>query len=198
MPSERNTPLTQSTTERLLTAARECVLAVGWKRTTLTDVARRAGVSRMTVYRSYPDMSTLFADLMTQETTDTVARILADLDDSLAGPDRIATGIARTVAALRSNELYLRVVDLDPDFLLPYLLQRRGRSQDAVLEFIVTELDRAQADGTIRPDDPALLARVILLAAQGHAVSIATITDGFSADELDDELVTLIRRYLAP
>ena len=32
-----------------LDAARDCILDVGWKRTTLTDVARRAGVSRMTI-----------------------------------------------------------------------------------------------------------------------------------------------------
>ncbi|MCP2262032.1 transcriptional regulator, TetR family, partial [Streptoalloteichus tenebrarius] len=32
--------------DTLLDAARECVLAVGVRRTTLTDVARRAGVSR--------------------------------------------------------------------------------------------------------------------------------------------------------
>ena len=35
----------------LLDAARACVLAVGVRRTTFSDVARRAGVSRMTLYR---------------------------------------------------------------------------------------------------------------------------------------------------
>ena len=35
----------------VLDAVRDCVLAVGVRRTTLTDVARRAGVSRMTLYR---------------------------------------------------------------------------------------------------------------------------------------------------
>jgi AcrR family transcriptional regulator len=32
-----------------LDAARACILDVGWRRTTLTEVARRAGVSRMTI-----------------------------------------------------------------------------------------------------------------------------------------------------
>ena len=39
-----------------LDAARACILDVGWRRTTLTEVARRAGVSRMTIYRAWPDM----------------------------------------------------------------------------------------------------------------------------------------------
>ena len=53
--------------ENLLTATRECVLAVGWRRTTMTDVARRAGVSRMTVYRRWPDMAALTSDVLARE-----------------------------------------------------------------------------------------------------------------------------------
>jgi len=45
--------------EGILTATRDTVLAVGVRRTTLTDVARRAGVSRMTLYRLVPDVTTL-------------------------------------------------------------------------------------------------------------------------------------------
>src|SRR3954464_6883369 len=51
----------------LLDAARECVLAVGVRRTTFSDVARRAGVSRMTLYRRFGDLEALLAALMTRE-----------------------------------------------------------------------------------------------------------------------------------
>src|SRR6187399_1969800 len=56
-----------------LDAARDCILDVGWRRTTLTEVARRAGVSRMTIYRTWADMPTLLGDLMTREWTGIVA-----------------------------------------------------------------------------------------------------------------------------
>ena len=65
--------------DRYLDAARGCILATGWKRTTLTDVARRAGVSRMTIYRTWPDMETLLADLMTREWGGVVAEQRAQL-----------------------------------------------------------------------------------------------------------------------
>ena len=45
--------------DALLDAVRACVMAVGVRRTTLTDVARRAGVSRMTLYRRFPDVEAL-------------------------------------------------------------------------------------------------------------------------------------------
>ena len=56
-----------------LDAARDCILDVGWRRTTLTEVARRAGVSRMTIYRTWADMPTLLGDLMTREWAGVVA-----------------------------------------------------------------------------------------------------------------------------
>ena len=60
----------------LLDAARATILAVGWRRTTLTDVARRAGVSRMTLYRRWPDMQTLLADQARAFNAGTVGRVL--------------------------------------------------------------------------------------------------------------------------
>ena len=52
-----------------LEAARDAILAVGWSRTTLTDIARLAGVSRMTLYRRWPDTQALVADLMSMAST---------------------------------------------------------------------------------------------------------------------------------
>src|SRR4051794_5971752 len=113
--------------DALLDAAREGILAVGWRRTTLTDVARRAGVSRMTIYRRWPDMQTLLADLMTREWSGVVED--AALDAGASPLERLAGGVAATVSALRGNELFLKIVEVDPELLLPYLLVRRGRTQ---------------------------------------------------------------------
>src|SRR3954451_21700420 len=53
--------------EPVLAATRDSVLAVGVRRTTLTDVARRAGVSRMTLYRLVPDVTTLILAVVARE-----------------------------------------------------------------------------------------------------------------------------------
>ena len=116
-----------------LDVARACILDVGWRRTTLTEVAKRAGVSRMTIYRAWPDMGSLLGDLMTREWVGIAAATQVAAADTMT-PEGIAEAALATVRALRDNELFVRIVELDPDLMLPYLLHRRGRSQEALVE----------------------------------------------------------------
>ncbi|HYF71197.1 MAG TPA: helix-turn-helix domain-containing protein, partial [Nocardioides sp.] len=88
-----------------LDAARDCILDVGWRRTTLTEVARRAGVSRMTIYRTWADMPQLLADLMTREWGGVVADSLAEVDPDTPTVERLVRDIVSTVQRLRENEL---------------------------------------------------------------------------------------------
>jgi AcrR family transcriptional regulator len=186
--------------DALLDAARECILAVGWRRTTLTDIARRAGVSRMTLYRRWPDMQRLLADLMTREWSGVTEGTLLPADASPR--ERLASGVAATVAALRGSELFAKIVTVDPELLLPYLLERRGRTQDTLLELIEAAVVDGQQDGSVRPGAPTLMARSVLLAAHGFALSASTMTGtrtgGPTLADLDAELSGLVDRYLAP
>jgi AcrR family transcriptional regulator len=182
-----------------LDAARACILDVGWRRTTLTEVARRAGVSRMTIYRSWSDMQQLLGDLMTREWAGVVAATVAREDASRPAGERLVTDIVGTVRALRENELFLRIVELDPELLLPYLLSRRGRSQDAILAITAARIEGGQSDGTIRAGNPVAIARGLLLAAHGFVLSAHTmVDDDVTEAALDAELTHLLARALAP
>ena len=182
-----------------LDAARDCILDVGWRRTTLTEVARRAGVSRMTIYRTWADMPQLLSDLMTREWGGVVAAALAEEDPDTPTVERLVGDIIGTVQRLRENELFLRIVDLDPELILPYLFSRRGRSQDAILELTVAALREAQAAGEARAGNPELMARAMLLAAHGFVLSAHTMVgDEVSLDDLDAELRRALTRGLLP
>ncbi|MGA9748064.1 MAG: TetR/AcrR family transcriptional regulator [Nocardioides sp.] len=185
----------------LLDAARDAILAVGWKRTTLTDVARRAGVSRMTIYRRWPDMETLLADLMTREWSAIVEGDAASGSGDQDTRDQVVERIVASVTALRHNDLFRRIIDVDPELLLPYLLDRRGRTQDTILELTEAALTAGQATGDIRPGEPRLMSRTLLLAAHGFTLSAHTMSDvaGAAVDPgLDAELRVLVERYLRP
>jgi AcrR family transcriptional regulator len=181
--------------DALLDAARASILAVGWRRSTLTDVARRAGVSRMTIYRRWPDMASLLADLLTREWGDLLAGA-RPTGDPLPG---LAAAVVHAVSALRGNELFAKIVQVDPELLLPYLVDRRGRTQDTVLSVLQEAVERGQAAGAVRAGDPVLLARSVLLAAHGFALSATTMTGEPSPtlEDLDGELRHLVESYLA-
>jgi AcrR family transcriptional regulator len=204
MTSLRNTPdEAPSPDDALLDAARESILAVGWRRTTLTDVARRAGVSRMTLYRRWPDMQSLLADLMTREWTAAMAGVTAGNDPGTSLLAQVRRGVVLTARAIRDDELFAKIVDVDPELLLPYLLVRRGRSQELVLTLLEPMIAQGQRRKEIRKGDPMMLARTLLMAAQGFTLSVQTMTDprpeqGLTEDDFEDELGLLVQRYLAP
>jgi AcrR family transcriptional regulator len=187
----------------LLDAAREAILAVGWSRTTLTDIARRAGVSRMTIYRKWPDMQALLADLMTREWTAAVGTTLASDVPGRDARTRIVEGVVATVRALRANPLLGRIIELDPELLLPYLLDRRGRSQDLVADVLAGLVRAGQEDGSVRAGNPDTLGRSVLLAVHGFTLSAHTMLPGTQrrgarVDTFDAELRELLERYLRP
>lgn len=186
-------PERSPTDDRYLDAARAVILDVGWSRATLTDVARRAGVSRMTLYRRWPDTRALLADLMTRQWHG-VAREVLDPHDVPSDAAGIAEAVVRVVAGLRRDPLLRRVVELDPEVLLPYLVQRRGRGQEQLADVVAGLVRVGQQAGGVRPGDPALMARTLLLALQGPV--LAAYDDDLAA--LDAELVRLVRGHLQP
>ncbi len=201
---QKQAPQRQTTAEDgYLDAARASILAVGWSRTTLTDIARRAGVSRMTLYRRWPDTQTMLADLMTREWGRVVDEALASSPrtDTLSG---LRDGIVATVRALRADELLRRIIDVDPELLLPYLLERRGRSQHSLAAVVATVVRAGQAAGSVRDGDPDVLARSLLLACHGFTLSAHTMTDGAAPSRdaevavYDAELASLVERFLQP
>ena len=199
MTSLRHIPDLDEREGAYLDAARACILDVGWRRTTLTEVARRAGVSRMTIYRTWSDMPRLLGDLMTREWSTVVKAIVGGPGAADAPVDRLVATLVEGVRALRENELFVRIVELDPELLLPYLLSRRGRSQDAILGLVEDAVRAGQATGEVRDGDPVAIARALVLTTHGFVLSAQTmVDDAVSEESLDAELVAVLTRALAP
>lgn len=183
---------TLTTEERTLDAARDAIIALGWGRTTLTEVARRAGVSRMTVYRRWGDMSALLADVLTRELTG----LFASVDTTgCSMPVGFASTVTEILRASRRNDLLRRVQETDPQSLLPYFKDRPGRFGQMVIDLMSDWLTEGQRAGTIRQGDAALMARAIWLGGLGFHTSLQTVG---TADQLLTEHEDMVRRYLEP
>jgi AcrR family transcriptional regulator len=188
--------VTDATTEAILDATRASVLDFGIRRTTLTDVARRAGVSRMTVYRRYPDVDAVLRDLMTREFGQALAEI-AGRTDGRDGRARVVARVLALVDVLASHPLMTKIVDAEPELLLPYVLDRMGETQRTGIALAEHDIAAGQADGSIRAAQPRVLAQTLLLIAQSFLLS-GGIADDVPRAALRTELEHVLDAALAP
>jgi AcrR family transcriptional regulator len=168
---------------------------VGLKRTTLADIARRAGVSRMTVYRQYADLQTIVSELLTCELVALIDRSRAAVEELPTARERLVEAGVRTVEELAHHPLYRRVLDLDPELLLPLVVDRFGSTQKAAIDLVAAQVAEGQRDGSVRTDvDPQLAATCLQLTAQSFVFS-ARVVEG---QPVGPELRHLLDGYLRP
>ncbi|OLT39959.1 TetR family transcriptional regulator [Saccharomonospora sp. CUA-673] len=188
--------------DALLDAAKECVLADGVRRTTLTGIAKAAGVSRMTLYRRFPDVRSVLAALMTREFSALLQGISGDLDTGDTARARLVAHAVAGVRHLGTDPLLRTVLDRDAELLLPYITERLGATQRVAEDGLRAFVDQGHTDGSIRVGDPSTQARSLLLLLQSFVLSRrpATTDDESTVDDdaLLDELAHLLEGALKP
>jgi AcrR family transcriptional regulator len=173
------------------------VLAVGVRRTTLTDVARRAGVSRMTLYRLVPDVTTLILAVMAREFAALLDRAEETARRRRTARARLVATIVEVARSLPDEPLFRRVVDVDPELLLPYFTDRLGSTQQLAAAHVRRMLAEGVADGSVRRADLDVLALTMVLAVTPFVVS-ARLLDAVGREHALDELARLLEGWLVP
>lgn len=185
----------------LLDAVREEVLAYGVRRATATSIAQRAGVSRVTVHRRGGSIKQLILDALVTEFSRAMAEVAERVEqDEQPGNAResvVATSVA-LVDTLSRSPLVAALLEHDPDLLLPYLVDRLGRSQLLVLEGAAAAIQDGQQEGTIREGDPRLLAQILLHALTPFVIGSRVLNTDHEATAVHDEVRHLVDAYLAP
>jgi AcrR family transcriptional regulator len=182
----------------LLDAARECVLAVGVRRTTLAEIARTAHVSRMTVYRRFPDVRSVLAALMTREFSGLLKQASHAGDDAAHMRARLVRIAASGVTALSADPLFRTLLDVDPELVLPYIVERLGATQNFAEQVLRQLLEAGQQDGSIRRAEVVTQARSILLVVQSFAFSLRPATADVDEQALLSEFRHVLDASLRP
>ncbi|MFN8126118.1 MAG: TetR/AcrR family transcriptional regulator [Candidatus Nanopelagicales bacterium] len=158
----------QAESDPLLAAARDVIMTHGPRRATLTEVARQAGVSRMTVYRRFDSFDRLISALLTAELADILGEIPATSGDT--AHERAVDLIVAGTEAISDHPLVRRVLAVDPEYLTPLMVQRFGQTQRAsaalIEPLLAAGMTTRGGDGTIRDTDPAGLALACVTAVQ--------------------------------
>ena len=180
--------------DRILDAAASCVLAYGVDRVTLAEIARRAGVSRPTVYRRWPDTRALLAALLTAR----IVGVLRDVPSRGGGREALVERIVGVAERLRHDDVVMSVFHSAPELAMVYIAERLGTSQQILIDAVAAELKVAQGDGSVRAGDPRQLAAMCLLITQSTIQSAQIVEPILDADALAVELAHSLNGYLKP
>lgn len=183
-----------TTRDLLLDAAADAVLAGGWDRARMADVARAAGVSRQTLYYEFGSKDRLAEALALREAeryADGAEAAWEGHDDSPA--HALQAGVEFTLREAAGNPL-LKAVLTDADTpdgggLLPYLTTRAEALHAAAAERCAVHLlERWPA---LRTDDVRLVADAVTRLIVSHLV-----LPGARPDEVAADIARLVDRLL--
>lgn len=186
--------------ERILDAAAMLLVRWGYRKTTIDDVAREAGVGKGTIYLHWKDKTELFRAAIwrasEQVTEDVMQRIAADPDGGLF--HRLWT---HGMLAILANPLLAALMQGNPDIfqglmdtLEPELLnQLAGNAEEHI-----AQLQRA---GLIRADLPVSVITYLMGALKMGIISMVGVAGALpvpSTEQLTEVLSDLMRRWLEP
>lgn len=177
--------------DRILAAAASCVVDYGADRVTLAEIARRAGVSRPTVYRRWPDTQSIMSTLLTNHITDGMRDVPFDGDDRQS----LVRQVVAVTDRLRRDDLIMSV--MHSELARVYITERLGTSQQFLIEGLTKRLEAAQQEGSVRPGDPRQFATMILLIAQSTIQSADIVKPILDDAALATQLTYTLNGYLS-
>ncbi|WP_371494234.1 TetR/AcrR family transcriptional regulator [Kitasatospora sp. NBC_00374] len=184
----------RSVDDAILDAAAELVVVLGPRRTQLAEIARRAGVSRPTVYRRWPDVRAVVGALLTREIRATQERAVRSGDDREA----VVDWIVEVAVQVRDHPVLGALLRSDADLLVEYVVERLGTSQRGLLDALREAVERGQRHGSIRAGEPAELAAMVLLIAQSTVQSHRMVAQLLPEKAWRRELAIALNGYLTP
>jgi AcrR family transcriptional regulator len=143
------TPVT--TEERILIAAEQCITRMGIRRTSITDVAAQAGVSRGAVYFYFSEKAVLVDAVMVR----IAEQFVASSEESVRAGGCLADQIAEAAVFIRlsaGERVPMRPLPADDEQLLATLMTASSRHlTDEWVDFWLPYLADAEGRGEIRP-----------------------------------------------
>ncbi|WP_246258267.1 TetR/AcrR family transcriptional regulator [Amycolatopsis anabasis] len=180
---------------RVLDAAYEQFCRMGIQRSTMEDVARRAGVSRITVYRRFATKDVLVEHVVRREFRRYFDQFLVDIEQAETVTDRVVLGFVSSLRAIRSNPLIGGLIAAEPDLLVPSMIRDGGQTLATVRQFVAGQLRHEQRAGNVSKDlDTDLVAEMMVrisasfLAIPSHLIDL----------DDDEQLAAVARRFLVP
>lgn len=166
--------------EQLLESALSAFLDFGIKRTSMGEIARRAGISPATLYRRFESKNELIeavgvreAQLFVAEIDQRVAEITggSSAESATAAEDQLVEVFVAFITLLARNELLRRLLRTEPDLILPRLTTEAGPILGVGRAYLAEKLRELQNTNPALDFDADLVAEIMARLAQSLALT---------------------------
>ncbi len=167
--------------ERVLDTGLELSITRGPSWTTLSEVARRSGVSRATIYRKWPNVQAIFIDVLAREYLTIVGRAIAE-DQRVHAPlentpgaatklERLVDALQHIARSIRALPLLKALTDHDPAAIVNVLFVEANPVSTKLVEVLELIISLGGDDGTIRQDNMRQVASTVVLTITGFVMT---------------------------
>jgi AcrR family transcriptional regulator len=152
------------TRERILAATYACVARWGLAKTTVEDAARQANVSRATIYRTFPGgRDELIDATVAWAMAEFWLRLYEQVQGATTLEEVLELGIRFARRSILEHEVLQRIMQTEPEKLLPALTVESVRVRDVIADFLVPYLEgRGALPGLDLHEATDFLARMVL------------------------------------
>ncbi len=152
----------ETTRERLLDAAENCIRRSGIRRTTVGQIAEEAGISRAWLYRLFPDKTALIGAALLRGDEEFWARARAHVDNATTLADQVAAAVTFS-RTKQPAALVLHLKESEPEAMAAVVGSGLRQILPGMTGFWHPYLETARARGEVRADlDVAQAAEWIL------------------------------------
>ena len=150
--------------QRILEATYACVARWGLSKTTVEDAAREAGLSRATVYRYFPGGRDELVDaVVSWQFLEFFGRLYEEVHGAASLEEVLERGLLFARRQVLEHEVLQKVLQTEPDVLLPKLTVESNRTVGLISGFLVPYLqEHGLPDGLAVHEAADFLARMIL------------------------------------
>lgn len=184
--------------QRILETALQLFTDYGLRRTTMEDVASRCGIGRATLYRRFRDKDQLFQAVIFREMQRNLAIIDAEVRSQSNALDGLIEAFVKAAHLSYKHPLLSRLLDSEPETVLPYLTRHLGMSMEFAGQFLTLHIQTAQKKGGLSLRPSGMLSEMVLRLVQSLVLSPSPLVDPASEDSLRAFADVCLRPVLAP
>lgn len=170
-----------ATTDQVLDAALELFIKFGLRRSTMEDVAHKAGIGRATLYRRFGDKDQLVQAVILRECQQQLALIEQRLKGIESAVDALLEAFVLAVTGAHRHPLLTRLLRSEPDTILPYLTTELPEATTFSRLYMAGQISKLQKAGRLSAKPAEQMAELLLRLVQSLVLSPAGVID--PADE---------------